>query len=189
MQTARFAAVVARSGRPLIHLVFAAPEKDATLQSAVRAERVMTIHQEHVGTRKDYGRVGFHPEPHAQVLIFPRSLKPFAEKRIVGIDFSLVDEPAALPRPAPRRAPAPRPAATRVTPRFQFTAPPPKTTAPMRLPPPHPRTAPRAAAPAAKSPAAAALRRAVKLAVQELKDGKAVAAYERLQAALRESGG
>lgn len=189
MKTARFAAVVARSGQPLNHLVFAAPAQDAALQSAVRAHRVMTIHQEHVGTHKDYGLVGFHPAPHAQYLVFPRSLKSFAGKRIVGIDFNLVAEPPAIRRPAPRRAPAHRPAATRLRPRFTFSEPiPPHSAAPA----PAPLRRRSASAPPTSQPAPsssdAALRRAVRLAVQELKDGRSVAAYERLQAALGADG-
>lgn len=186
MKTARFADVVAACGRPQNHLVFAAPEKDAALQSAVRAGRVMTIHQEHVGTHKDFGVVGFKPEPHAQFLVFPRSLKTFAEKRIVGIDFALLAESPALPRPTPRRAPAHRSAATRVEPRFKF--PEPATPPPMSQSREKSRTAPAAPATApAKRRAGDPLRRAVELAVRELKNGKAVAAYERLQAALRDN--
>lgn len=130
MKTARFAAVVARSGQPLNHLVFAAPAQDAALQSAVRAHRVMTIHQEHVGTHKDYGLVGFHPAPHAQYLVFPRSLKSFAGKRIVGVNFELLAQPPVAARRMPR--PASPPVATRVIPRFKVPDTPRRSRAPLR---------------------------------------------------------
>ena len=50
----------------------------------------MTILRSQSGT--DFGIVGFKESKEARYLIFPKSLKPFADKRIVGIDWALVRE-------------------------------------------------------------------------------------------------
>ena len=50
----------------------------------------MTILKSESGT--DFGIVGFKQRKGATYLVFPKSLKRFADKRIVGIDWSLVRE-------------------------------------------------------------------------------------------------
>jgi hypothetical protein len=50
----------------------------------------MTILKSESGT--DFGIVGFKESREARYLIFPKSLKRFAEKRIIGIDWALVRE-------------------------------------------------------------------------------------------------
>lgn len=90
MKTARFASVVAKCGKPSPHLAWIALEQDRELKAAVAANRVMTIHQIARGGKKDFGTVGFSPGPQTQLLIFPRSLKRFADERIVAIDYDLL---------------------------------------------------------------------------------------------------
>jgi hypothetical protein len=51
----------------------------------------------HPGTTRDYGTIGLLKTPHAQLLVFPRSLKRFADRRVVGIDYSLL---ASVPEKA-----------------------------------------------------------------------------------------
>jgi hypothetical protein len=51
MKTARFAAVVEAAGRPDTHLLLVSPEKDKALQAAIKTHRVLTVHQELVGSR------------------------------------------------------------------------------------------------------------------------------------------
>jgi len=51
---------------------------------------VVTILKSESGT--DFGMVGFKQRKGATYLVFPKSLKRFADKRIVGIDWSLVRE-------------------------------------------------------------------------------------------------
>ena len=48
----------------------------------------MTILKSESGT--DFGMAGFKERKGATYLLFPRSLKRFAEKRIIGIDWALV---------------------------------------------------------------------------------------------------
>ena len=90
MKTARFGTVVAKCGKPSPHLAWVALEQDRELKSATAAHRVMTIHQIVRGGKKDFGTVGFNPGPQTQILIFPKSLKRFADQRIVAVNYDLL---------------------------------------------------------------------------------------------------
>lgn len=108
MQTARFSPVVAAAGRPESHLVFADPERDRTLQAAVKAERVMTIFQNTAGNKADHGEVGFDPGSGRQFLIFPKSLRKFKGRSVVGIKYDLIRSPdisKAQLAPPPKKPP------------------------------------------------------------------------------------
>lgn len=87
----RFAQLVEKSGKPRLHVMWGPPEKDREFQQAVKANRVLTIHQENVGTKKDFGKIGFSKEGPAQFLIFPRSLNLFEDRRVVGINYELFE--------------------------------------------------------------------------------------------------
>jgi hypothetical protein len=104
VKTVRFAEVVAHSGQPALHTPWLDPAKDPNFRRAIKDERVMTVHEENVGARKDYGAVGFHPKGHAQYLIFPKSLKRFAQARVVGVKFELVAGAGAGPAQKTPRA-------------------------------------------------------------------------------------
>ena len=104
--TARFSQIVETCGKPELHVLWGPPEADRDFQRAVKAGRVMTIHQENVGSKKDFGVIGFSQDEPAQFLIFPKSLKPFADRRVVGIKYESLEPP-----PAPRSAAKNRPAA------------------------------------------------------------------------------
>jgi hypothetical protein len=93
VKTARFATIVQSAGKPQTHLLFVEPSKDAALQKAVKAGRVMTVYQENVGTKADRGKVGFEPGANRQFLVFPKSLKRFAGAGVVGIKYDLLEEP------------------------------------------------------------------------------------------------
>ena len=82
------------------------PAKDRTLQAAVKAQRVMTLAQEAVGTKTDRGQVGFHPGRSRQFLVFPKSLRAFAGRDVVGIKYDLLSS-AGVPKS--KRAAPPRP--------------------------------------------------------------------------------
>ena len=90
MKTERFASIVESSGNPVAHLLLISPEKDKVLQTAIRTNRVLTVHQNLTGNKADYGTVGFEPGGARQYLIFPRSLAKFREFRIVGIKYDLL---------------------------------------------------------------------------------------------------
>lgn len=95
MKTVRFSQVVAACGKPSVHLMLVAPEKDKGLMHLVKKTRVMTIHQLLEGGRKDYGTVGLLKTPGSQLLIFPKSLKPYTDQRIIGINYDLLAGPHA----------------------------------------------------------------------------------------------
>jgi hypothetical protein len=107
MKTARFAEVVKQCGEPEAHLLLIEPSKDRESQAAIKAKRVMTVFQDTVGTKADRGVVGFEPGPARQFLIFPKALRGFEAKNIVGIKYELwsTKEPSKAERAAPVRVP------------------------------------------------------------------------------------
>src|SRR5207248_905493 len=108
-KTVRFASVVAKSGRPEPYTLWTAPEKDRHFQSALKGERVMTVHQENVGGKKDFGEVGFKKE--GSFLVFPKSLKRFAGARIIGIKYDLLEQTEGAPSSKPKEQPPKKPKA------------------------------------------------------------------------------
>jgi hypothetical protein len=90
IKTARFSQVIESSGKPEVYTLWQKPSADRHLQSQIKNNRVMTILKSESGT--DFGIIGFKGSKEARYLIFPKSLKRFAEKRIVGIDWTLVRE-------------------------------------------------------------------------------------------------
>jgi hypothetical protein len=89
MKTVRFSEVVKSSGKPDTHLLLIAPAKDKTLQAAIKSNRVMTVYQE--SGSSDYGTIGFVEGSSRQFLVFPQTLEPFADKRIIGIKYDLLE--------------------------------------------------------------------------------------------------
>ncbi len=90
VKTARFSRVVEKCGKPQAYTLWQKPAADRHLQSQIKKNRVMTILKSQSGT--DFGIVGFKQRKGATYLLFPKSLKHFAEKRIIGIDWALVRE-------------------------------------------------------------------------------------------------
>lgn len=88
VKSTRFALVVEKSGAPQVYTLWQPPKKDRHLQSQIRQSRIMTIHQTETGA--DFGCVGFIERKGAIYLEFPKSLKRFADQRIVGIKWELV---------------------------------------------------------------------------------------------------
>jgi hypothetical protein len=91
MDTVRFSQIVESSGKPDTHLLLIDPAKDKTLQAAIKSNRVMTVYQGSRDTKTDYGTIGFAEGPSRQFLIFPKTLKPFADKRVIGIKYELLE--------------------------------------------------------------------------------------------------
>jgi hypothetical protein len=94
MKTARFSQVVKKAGKPTIHLQLVDASEDRELKQAAKLNRVMTISQSTVGHATDYGTVGLDPKLKGQVLIFPKSLASFADRRVVGIKYDMLGEKA-----------------------------------------------------------------------------------------------
>jgi hypothetical protein len=87
IKTARFTQIVEKCGKPQVYTLWQKPSADRHLQAQIKKTRLMTILKSESGT--DCGIVGFKESKEAQYLIFPKSLKRFAEKRIIGIDWML----------------------------------------------------------------------------------------------------
>jgi hypothetical protein len=87
-KTARFSQVVERCGQPEVYTLWRKPTQDRHFQSQIKNSRVMTILKSESGT--EFGMAGFKERKGATYLLFSKSLKRFADKRIVGIDWQLV---------------------------------------------------------------------------------------------------
>jgi len=88
VKTARFVQVVEKAGKPEVYTLWQKPAQDRHLQSEIKNNRVMTIQRSDAGS--EFGIVGFKEQKGAIYLIFPRSLKRYENKRIVGINWDLV---------------------------------------------------------------------------------------------------
>jgi hypothetical protein len=89
-RTVRFDVLVRESGKPVQVTLWTKPEEDRDFMKDVRARRVVTVYQHNVGTKKDYGLVGFFPGKNAAFLIFPKAIKADAETKVVGIKYERV---------------------------------------------------------------------------------------------------
>jgi hypothetical protein len=87
VKTARFAQVVERCGKPEVYTLWQKPARDRHLQSQIKNNRMLTVQKSEAGT--EFGIVGFKERKYASYLIFPKSLKPFDNRRIVGINWDL----------------------------------------------------------------------------------------------------
>src|ERR1700730_9804386 len=110
MKTVRFSEVVNSSGKPDTHLLLIAPAKDKTLQAAIKSNRVMTLYQGSGSTTSDYGTIGFVEGPSRQFLVFPQTLKSFADRRVIGIKYDLLESmPVSKGETKPKSGQASRP--------------------------------------------------------------------------------
>ena len=87
-KTIRFAEIAEKAGKPEAYTLWQKPKTDKHLQSLLKNNRVMTILQTASGS--DFGVVGFREEKGARYLVFPKPLKRFVDRRIVGIKWELV---------------------------------------------------------------------------------------------------
>jgi hypothetical protein len=87
-KTARFAQLVEKCGEPTVYTLWQPPKKDRHLQSQIKQAHMMTVLTSDSGA--DFGCVWFVERKGAIHLEFPKSLKRFADRRIVGIKWELV---------------------------------------------------------------------------------------------------
>jgi hypothetical protein len=116
MKTVRFSQVVKKAGKPTVHLQLVDAADDRELKQAAKLNRVMTISQSTVGHATDHGTIGLDSKLKGQVLIFPRPLTSFADRRVVGIKYEMLEEPA-IPKGklAPKTPQKKRPRSGRTT--------------------------------------------------------------------------
>lgn len=141
MKTVRFGSVITRAGKPEHHLTWSDPARDPMLLKAEKQLRLLTVHQQRRGAKKDFGVVGLEPSRDAQYFIFPRTLRSFRGARVVAIDYAAVGERLSLSVPAVRKRPAATARTTKV-----LTFPGARTPSTRPVPPPEP------ASPVEKSP-------------------------------------
>ena len=88
VKTVRFTEVVEKAGAPEVYTLWLKPKADRHFQSLIKNHCVMTVQQTDAGT--DFGTADFCERKGARYLAFPKSLKRFADKRVVGIDWELI---------------------------------------------------------------------------------------------------
>jgi hypothetical protein len=101
MNTVRFTQVVEKSGKPEVYLLLS--ETDKTFHDALEANRIMSLVGGVDGAKTEYGLVGYDKKRRGQLLLFPHSLRRFADSRVVGIKFDLFAEAAESKSPTTPR--------------------------------------------------------------------------------------
>jgi hypothetical protein len=105
----RFNELVKNSGHPEVVTLWTKPQKDPVFMRAVKENRVLTVIHQRLGSKKDYGLIGFQLQPQAAYLVFPRPLPPLTDARIIGIHYELLAErKSAAPSPRAVRSKAPK---------------------------------------------------------------------------------
>ncbi|HSS17856.1 MAG TPA: hypothetical protein VLQ29_12895 [Candidatus Dormibacteraeota bacterium] len=89
-KTIRFSHIVEECGQPNVYTLWEKPAADRRFQAQLKNNRVMTVQKSESGT--DFGIIGFKERKGARYLVFPKSLKQFADKRVIGIDWARVRE-------------------------------------------------------------------------------------------------
>jgi hypothetical protein len=89
-KTIRFSHIVEESGQPNVYTLWEKPAADRRFQAQLKNNRMMTVQKSGRGT--DFGIIGFKERKGARYLVFPKSLKQFADKRVIGIDWARVRE-------------------------------------------------------------------------------------------------
>ncbi len=105
-ETVRFSRVVQQSGQPETYTLWVKPDQDKAFAALLRQDRVLTVHQETAGAKADYGLVGYTEDRHRSLLVFPKSLKMFAGKRIIGIKYDELkgmSSSDSAPAPPPKK--------------------------------------------------------------------------------------
>jgi len=89
-ETIRFSQIVKERGQPNVYTLWEKPSADRRFRAQLKNSRVMTVQKSESGT--DFGIIGFKERNGARYLVFPKSLKQFADKRVIGIDWARVRE-------------------------------------------------------------------------------------------------
>jgi hypothetical protein len=87
-KTIRFSQIVEKCGQPIVYTLWKKPAADRRFQAQLKNNRVMTVQKSESGT--DFGIIGFKERKGARYLVFPKSLKQFVDKRVIGIDWARI---------------------------------------------------------------------------------------------------
>jgi hypothetical protein len=107
-KSVRFDSVVEEAGQPVQVTLWTKPEEDRDFMRAVKEKRVVTVVQHNVGTKKDYGLVGFYAQERATYLLFPKRIDQADETKVVGIKYewlATAEPKGGIYRPPKPRAP------------------------------------------------------------------------------------
>jgi hypothetical protein len=108
VKTARFADLVREAGKPEPYIPWQDPAHDPAFRKALRENRVLTVHQETTGNRSDYGMVGYMKENRGNLLIFPKKLDAWEDRRVIGIKYDAISPPGrSEPAKAERKSARP----------------------------------------------------------------------------------
>ncbi len=89
----RFNELVKNSGHPEVVTLWTKPQKDPVFMRAVKENRVLTVIRQRLGSKKDYGLIGFQLQRQASAyLVFPKPLPPLTDARVIGIHYELLAE-------------------------------------------------------------------------------------------------
>jgi hypothetical protein len=88
VKTTRFGDILEKCGEPEVYTLWQKPAQDRHLQSMIKNNRLMTIQKSEA--ESDFGIVGLKESKGASYLVFPKSLKRFENRRIIGIKWELV---------------------------------------------------------------------------------------------------
>lgn len=92
-KSVRFSDLVKKSGAPSVAIFWADPRRNNVFSKAVQENRVLTVTQENVGNKMDYGTIGYHREKNVSYLVFPKPLPDPLNTRVVGIKYELLERP------------------------------------------------------------------------------------------------
>lgn len=95
MKTVRFTELVKAAGQPEAYTLWTAPKKDRSFQALLKSHRVLSVRQETVGSKADHGSVGDDDDGKAQILVFPKSIKRFEGRKVIGVKYDLLKQPPA----------------------------------------------------------------------------------------------
>jgi hypothetical protein len=88
----RFNELVRNSGHPEVVTLWTKPQQDPVFMRAVKENRVLTVIHQRLGSKKDYGLIGFQLQGQAAYLVFPKPLPALTDARVIGIHYELLAE-------------------------------------------------------------------------------------------------
>jgi hypothetical protein len=112
----RFGDLVRNSGRPQPMTLWTDPKNDKSFSKAVKENRIVTVIEDPASKRKGFGQIGFHAQPHAFYLVFPRSLPRENGSRVIGINYELLEEPRVGSDPVRNTKSEPKPPEIKIEP-------------------------------------------------------------------------
>ena len=89
----RFSDLVKHFDPAQLMTLWSDPKTDKSFMRAVAENRVITITLHNVGTRKDFGIVGFDPKPSATWVVFAKPLSAATGTKVIGVKYELLEEP------------------------------------------------------------------------------------------------